>query len=80
MFFFNAISSCNVLFDCMMMLHSSFLHLLQIKVFLFIATSSCNVLCDLVAFFFSTSTINYSVFVFGTMNWFPRSIAKIDLN
>jgi hypothetical protein len=53
---------------------------LQIKVFLFIATSSCNVLCDLVAFFFSTSTINYSVFVFGTMNWFPRSIAKIDLN
>lgn len=59
---FNAISSCKVLYDNMIMLHSSFLHLLQIKVLLFNATSSCNVFCDVVAFFFSTSTTNYNVF------------------
>jgi hypothetical protein len=53
---------------------------LQIIVLLFNATSSCNVLCNLVAFFFSTSITNYSVFFFGTMNWLLRSIAKIILN
>jgi hypothetical protein len=58
MFFFNAISSYNVLYDYMMMLHPSFLHLLQIKVCLFNATSSCNVICDVVAFFFSTFITN----------------------
>jgi len=35
---FNAISSCNVLYDNMIMLHSSFLHLLQIK----------NIQCNLI--------------------------------
>lgn len=62
MFFFNAISSCNVLYDYMMMLHSSFLQLLQIKVLLFNATSSCNVFYDVIMFFFSAATTNYNVF------------------
>jgi hypothetical protein len=59
---------------------SSFPCVLQTTKFFFNATSSCNVLCNVVAFFFSTSIANYSVFFFGTMNWLLRSIAKIIVN